>query len=252
VPACSERYERGIRLALERGGEIVTAVDLQARFGGTDWGLIEHARVVRLKQGPAGQAIEVTLKGLSPEAEQSGKPQGIGFWWQPQSLGRVTAACLAYSIFLPDDFDFAKGGRLPGLMGNATATADTQDRRGPSFSTRIAWRQGGQGDIQGHMAGWPDQRMLGNDLAPFTIPRGRWAAIEQEVVLNTLPRRDGLVRIWVDGELAYEKAGLAIRENMLGAINGVLAEVALAGPAPDGKAQKSQSLWLTPFELRWK
>ena len=46
----------------------------------------------------------------------------------------------------------------------------------------------------------------------FTLPKGRWVRIEQELVLNTPGQADGIARLWLDGDLKAEGTGLKLRE----------------------------------------
>lgn len=46
------------------------------------------------------------------------KPQGgAEFYGQPLDLRSATNTSLQYSVFFPHDFEFVKGGKLPGLYG---------------------------------------------------------------------------------------------------------------------------------------
>jgi hypothetical protein len=46
------------------------------------------------------------------------KPQGgAEFYAEPLDLRTVTNTTLQYSVYFPHDFDFVKGGKLPGLYG---------------------------------------------------------------------------------------------------------------------------------------
>ena len=53
----------------------------------------------------------------------------------------------------------------------------------------------------------------GNITANREFERGRWYAIEYQVALNTPGKRDGSVKIWIDGTLAASKTGINIRGN---------------------------------------
>lgn len=253
APPCLDRYGRGTVLNLEANGTPLGIEDLQSRAGGTDWGLLAGGRVVKLKSGPAKAAMEFNL-GQAAKAVPSDAAQqrpGIGFLWSPRGLNAAGSACLAYSVFLPEDFDFGKGGILPGLTGGAI---DDQggEPKDPPFSTRIAWRTDGAGDLHTHLPGWPLGRSLGNDRGGFRLEKGRWISLEQEVVLNAPGHKNGLVRIWVDGALRFEKSGLVFRDKAAGTLEtglmGVLSEVAMPGDTP----QARHKLWLTGFELRWQ
>jgi hypothetical protein len=249
VPPCSERYVHGTRLALDRDGVPMTAADLQVRVANSDWGLARGARVVKLKSGPAKHAIEFDLASAPPV----GTPQrddgraGLGFTWTPQGMGQPRAACLAYSVFIPEGFVFGKGGRLPGLMGTLPGGETEQT----VFSTRYTWNPEGEADVYAHLPGWPEGRTLGNERRGFAFPRARWISLEQEVMLNTPGKKDGLLRVWLDGELVYQKKNVLYRAMASVPISGVLAEAVAGQPTQTGRPKTSQKVWISPFEVRW-
>lgn len=240
---CSARYDHGTQLALERSrGELLTAADLQARFGGTDWGLLDNARVVEIKGDPARQAIEVRL-AKAPNAAGSADPRsGMGFTWAPKGLERTSSACLAYSVLLPPDFEFAKGGRLPGLL----ATGQSQSAATPGQAFRNGWRDNGDLEVRAQLPGWSDARPLNSERRDYALQRGRWTALEQEIVLNTPGQSNGILRVWADGALRFEKTDLALRDNADVRISGVAAE------AQSIAAAKDRKLWFSTLELRWQ
>ncbi|MFM9942745.1 MAG: polysaccharide lyase [Hyphomicrobiaceae bacterium] len=257
APPCLDRYAQGTSLSLERNGQPLGTADLQARVGGTDWSLIDHARVVKLKSGPGPHALEMNIGSLPPRAEGSDVKPGIGFTWSPRGFEKAAAACLAYSVFLPEDFDFGKGGVLPGLVG--TTKDEAAEIKEPAFSTRYAWRADGSGDIHTHLPGWSVGRSLGNDRRGFEFAKGKWMSLEQEVVLNAPGAKNGMIRVWVDGALRFEKSGLVFRQRAgidkdaerdvaLPTLAGVLSQVAMPNDPPKAK----NKVWLTSFELRWK
>lgn len=245
---CSERYVNGSRIGLDNGGAPLSAAELQGRLGGLDWGLEGAARAVKLKAGPAKHALEFDLTAQPAAADDSSRRPGVGFIWSPVHFKPVKAACLSYAMFLPDDFDFGKGGRLPGLIGTRSVDPNPLE---PDFSARIAWQPGGIADIHTHLPGWSLGRPMGNDRHGFAFPKGRWISIEQEVVLNDAGARNGLIRLWIDGALRFEKSALVFRDAKAGtadaALSGVMAEFVMTGQAPGAQ----RKVWLTPFELRW-
>lgn len=253
APPCLDRYAKGTVLSLERNGQPLGTEDLQARVSGTDWGLLQGARIVKLKSGPAPFAMEMNLGAVKPRPEGSDIRPGLGFTWSPRGFDKAIAACLAYSVFMPEDFEFGKGGTLPGLVGaNKDETAEVKE---PAFSTRYAWRADGSGDIHTHVPNWPVGRSLGNDRGGFSFKKGAWVSLEQEVVLNDPGAKNGFIRIWVDGSLRFEKSGLVFRDQPAAetgaagpALAGVLSEVAMPADVPGAK----HKLWLTAYELRWR
>ena len=85
----------------------------------------------------------------------------------------------------------------------------------------------------------------------YTIPRGRWVQIDQEVVLNASDQENGILRVWIDGALAIDKADFAYRVKPDIALAGVAADVYYSGDDVTGRSPADAKVWLTPFEIRW-
>ena len=246
MPPCSQRYPQAQLMPLERDGRALRVSDLQAVLRNTDWGLLQNAQVVGLGSGPASYALEFKTVVARPTAGDPDRKPGVGFVWTPEAMPRTTAGCLAYSVFIPEGFEFGAGGRLPGLLGtrqNAVASAD------PSFSFRYVWSEDGALGLHTQMPEWAEGRPLTNNRGTLRLERNRWTALEQEIVLNTSGKADGAVRIWANGALVFESTGLVIRRQDNVMISGVLAEM-LARPLARS-VLKPASIQLSPFEVRW-
>ena len=248
VAPCSERYIAGTIFGLERGGVLLTSADLQARLGGKDVGLGDNVEIARIKGGPTPVAMGVHLaKGsASPHAPAATKG-GVSFHWDPRSIQGKAAACLAYSVLLPADFDFHRGGVLPGIHG-----AEASSRSTDGFAAQLAWRRNGRGSVTNHVVIQGDHRSGNTEMKSFDFPAGRWVKLEQEVVLNTPQQTDGLLRVWVDGKLAIEQGDMAYRARPEVTITGIGADVFYGGDDAAGAAPKDATIWLSPFEMRWQ
>lgn len=254
TPPCAERYGHPMMFNLQRSdGSLLAAGDLQSRLGGRDWGLLENLQIARLKDGPAATVLKIALpdKALRP-GNTKGTTSGIGFPWSPVKMAGATSACLGYDLFLPADFEFGTGGALPGLMGGRVL-GDAGDKKGPLFSTRLRWREDGGAEIRAQTAYERDGTGYAIDPNWTKLPRGQWVRIEQEVVLNTPGERDGVLRVWIDGELKLEATSMSYRSDDKAVFTGAQVDVhygdaALGWVAP----AKPASVWITPFDLRWK
>ncbi|KAG6375847.1 hypothetical protein JVT61DRAFT_2706 [Boletus reticuloceps] len=75
------------------------------------------------------------------------KPEGgADFYATPLNLAGARNVTLEYSVFFPANFNWVKGGKLPGLFGGHTGCsggASAQD----CFSTRLMWRPHGVGEL---------------------------------------------------------------------------------------------------------
>lgn len=246
IAPCTERYLRSTTMALDRGGRAMHINDLQSHLSGTDWNLLDNARVVNLRSGPAKQALEVKTVVQRPAGSEDAKP-GVGFVWTPSSLPRdTTAACLAYQVFLPEGFDLGAGGRLPGFLGRPESDGG---QRPQGFSTRVHFDERGRIDIVGDLPERQQGNAIGSPVYPGRLEAGAWTAIEQELILNAPGARDGIIRLWVNGTLGFEAKAQLIRKDDQTSISGVLAEVTHRLPAKT--EAKQAAIWLSPFDIRW-
>jgi polysaccharide lyase-like protein len=245
IRSCSERYSTSMVFPLERDGVVLTATDIQARTGGHDAGLIENVDVIRLKRGPVPIALTVELPKGSAAPTSSVVPKGgLSLPWQPRSLKDKSTVCLSYQILLPSDFDFNLGGVLPGILGGVELSNDR-------FLVQLAWRQGGSIAATNYVTldgkKWRQQ----TEAEGYTIPRGRWVKIDQEVILNEPDQENGILRVWLDGSLAIDKADLAYRVKPDITLAGVAADIFYNGEDVSGRAPADAKVMLSPFEIRW-
>jgi hypothetical protein len=254
VPQCSERYADTMLFALQRpSGEPLTTEDLQSRLAGRDWGLLEHAQIVKVSQGPAPVALQIDLpKGAAGKSDSAAPSSGMGFRWTPDVLQPASAACLTYSIWLTQEFDFGPGGALPGLYGGAKDEPKGSDRKS-GFSTRSRWNGDGTAEIRAVTADSPDGMPLLIDPNWYKLERSAWVTFEEEVVLNTPGSHNGILRVWINGEMRFERKNLMFIPKEGGRFAGVIADVHYSRPdltwAPSPKAA---SVLLSPLELRWR
>ena len=266
VSACGERYRNVMTFPLERDGGILTAADLQARAGGREAGLLENVEVQRLAKAPAPVGLKVRLpKGSASPNVPEMPVGGMSFPWMPRALKGKSEACLSYGMLLPADFDGHLGGFLPGFVG-AEPTGEQKE----SFVTRLLWFSGNEGGVSNRVTteggaqgatkeaepSYLPQMQLTNrlDAEPqsFEIVRGRWMRIDQEIVLNKPKAKDGVLRVWVDGYLVLERTDMVYRLDPSVTLAGVAADIFYAGDDPSQAALKDASVFLTPFEIRWK
>ena len=242
---CSERHSTSMVFPLERDGVVLTATDIQARTGGRDAGLIENVDVIRLKRGPVPIAMSVELPKGSASPTSSVVPKGgFSLPWEPRSLKDKSTVCLSYQVLLPSDFDFNLGGALPVVLGGVEQSNDR-------FLVQLGWRQGGAIGATNHVTldgkKWKQQA----EAEGYTIPRGRWVKIDQEVMLNEPDLENGVLRVWLDGALAIDKADIAYRVKPGIAVAGVAADVFYNGEDVSGRAPADAKVMLSPFEIRW-
>jgi hypothetical protein len=244
VPSCTKTFPPATAFQLATpAGAPLTKIDLQARAGLSEWGVRENVSVV--EDGPRKLALEVKLGPVEAGPKRDGSAaNGVEFRWNTPPLEKASAACLSYSVFLPQDFPYGNGGSLPGFYGTETSSAGSNFAAGDRFGTRILWRADGFGQIDAEPQG-------GESVAlnpTFSFERGRWVQFDQEIVLNKAGAADGAIRLWVDGALVVDNTALELRKSEAASLRGVLAWIGYARePAGPPAAVR-----LTPFALSWR
>ena len=116
---------------------------------------------------------------------------------------------LSYRVLFEKDFDFRRGGKLPGL-GGGRANTGGEKPVGDGWSARYMWGEGGNLSLYLYHL---DQKTDYGDrieLKAKAIP-GHWLQLEQEVTVNDPGKENGSIRIRIDSKLALDKQGLSLR-----------------------------------------
>ncbi|ONH60526.1 hypothetical protein CcI49_10620 [Frankia sp. CcI49] len=162
---------------------------------------------------PAGSASQLSV-------ERDGAPSGGAQAYLLFRDGPRDDVHLSYRVRFQEGFQFARGGKLPGLFGgDHVAGGHTPDGTN-GFSTRYMWRAGGKGQVYAYL---PTSTDYGTTLGLGTwefVP-GRWAVVQQRVRLNTPGLADGSVVVWVDGREVFRQDGMLFRTTPALRIEGV-------------------------------
>ena len=152
-----------------------------------------------------------------------GSGSGAAFRANPWNKLPADAITLSYEVFFPSDFQWVKGGKLPGLcFGTANGECSTGgDWRRDQGSFRVMWRDNGQAIGYSYMAiaGGPSQAFgaQGTGYKDITDPTGRtghdlwkkkdaglqlkkgWNTVTMELRMNTPGKKDGVISLTVNG-----------------------------------------------------
>ncbi|MDZ4852296.1 MAG: hypothetical protein SGI77_23660 [Pirellulaceae bacterium] len=121
---------------------------------------------------------------------------GVGWRWPLEGRERIE---LSYTLQFADDFEFVKGGKLPGLSGGPKSVTGGNPADGKNgFSARIMWRKEGRGEAYVYHMDQPDK--YGQSFSfpdDFRFPRGEPIEITLRVGMNRLDQADGSIQVWV-------------------------------------------------------
>ncbi|KAG2126839.1 hypothetical protein DEU56DRAFT_915952 [Suillus clintonianus] len=154
----------------------------------------------------------------------SKSPGGAEFYATPLNLSDAQSVTMEYSVFFPADFDWVKGGKLPGLYGGHTGCSGGAAAK-DCFSTRLMWRQGGAGELYLYAPKSQQTKSLCSDpqsvcdfeyglsigRGSFHYSRGNWTTLRQDVVLNTPGKQDGAFALFVNGMQAINRTDVFYR-----------------------------------------
>ena len=188
------------------------------RFG------LDNLAVEEDESGPFARFLRVSYpKGSSSPrgSRAAGVKEGGGQFYGTLDSGPVDALFLRYYVRFQDDFDFVKGGKLPGFYGGTQVSGGRIPDGTNGFSTRFMWRTAGQGEVYAYL---PSSDKFGTSLGrgDFSFTPGKWHCLEQQVVLNTPGAANGAVRAWLDGKPAYQNEQMLYRTVASLRIEGVL------------------------------
>jgi len=256
---CMGFYPPAVSLKLEKGnGSLLTPAALQGRSRSQDWGLMEKVKVERTSGAPVASVFTFKLPkdDVSSSANKKG---GSGFPWRPSKLNGSNSVCLAYDVWIPEDFDFSAGGILPGVASRLSLKRDETDDDDDGELVRrlrahMTWSAAGQ--LQ--FVAFDPSTNHSNDQIVLrtknTLVPGRWHRLEQELTVNDADKRNGKVRLWVDGELVLDQKSVTLRKEGDAKFDTALYHVSHGTPFGNGNAKLTQDsvIRISPLHLSWK
>jgi len=133
---------------------------------------------------------------------------------------------LTYQVAFSGNFDWVKGGKLPGIRGGPDpngCSGGSQPNGTDCFSTRIMWRTNGQGEVYAYIPRsnsiCNNPNFICNDDFGISIQRGSfsfqassWSRVTLLVLLNSpVSAVNGYVAVYFNDVLALSQGGLQIR-----------------------------------------
>jgi hypothetical protein len=161
------------------------------------------------------------------------------------------AAILTYKVRFPDDFDFVRGGKLPGLFGGVGNSGGHIPNGSDGFSFRLMWMREGQARVYAYL---PSSVQYGTGIFEnrFRFQRGRWHTVMEVVRLNTPGKADGMVSLQIDGIPVGRQNNLLIRKDAQLRINGVFVDVFFGGNEDTWAPPRDSYVDLAEFEVHWQ
>jgi hypothetical protein len=245
VEACSQRY---VQAETPRPRQVADGhAAVRQNFHTTrHWGTEENVERLGAGQtgiGESGLRVHYPAGTSSPGEEPIG---GAGFYSDPPSIKGADRACLSYMVRFPADFDFVRGGKLPGLYGGEAPSGGEEVDGTTGFSMRLMWREEGEGELYPYVVGFEGDS-VGRGFWHF--PVGRWVTIEQELVLNEPGQENGIARLWVDGRPVLEQQNVVFRTIPAITIDGLMFSTFFGGSGEGWRTPRDQYVDFAAFRF---
>ena len=125
-------------------------------------------------------------------------PEKNGAGWR-FPLGTHAEAELRYTVRFGADFDWVKGGKLPGLCGGPDNVSGGRPATGTNgFSARLMWRKDGRGEAYVYHKNQADN--YGDSFAfpaDFRFPTDSPIRVRMRVAMNDVGQRNGKLYVWI-------------------------------------------------------
>jgi hypothetical protein len=188
-------------------------------------------------------------------------------------------ATLEYEVKFPYDFEWVKGGKLPGLMGGASngIGCGGGNRDFDCFSYRIMWRREGYGEAyiyapfpsldpsfclnlppcEGSQPEKACNKCEGDSgysigRASFQFNRDSWNKMKLQMRLNTIGFSNGLLKLSVNGVTVIDRADMVWRTDPSVSIEGVNIASWYGGSSQSWAPTMDQKAYFKNFRLYYE
>lgn len=189
-------------------------------------------------------------------------PKTGGFQFKSAPTVESEEMLLQYSIYVPPDFDFVKGGKLPGLYGGEALSGGNHKGMGiTGITLRIVFREQGNLEVYAYAPITKDDAVAdlkdtiinteyGTSLmrGRTNLERGRTNMIQLRVKLSDPNVENGVIRLVVNGN-SHELKNVKLRlvQDLL--LTGVYFSTFFGGGSSDYSTPIEQSLVFSDFKI---
>lgn len=144
-------------------------------------------------------------------------PDESGAQWKYE-IQNYNDLFFAYRIKFGSNFDFVRGGKLPGLAGGTANTGGNTPKGNDGWSARMMWKRAGRivqyvyHPDQNQNLPYGDEFPWETEGQPLHLMPDVWYQIEVHVVMNTPGAKNGAIQAWLDGANVLDKGNIRFRD----------------------------------------
>ena len=210
-------------------------------IGKVNWKLLEGRASIE-KDTLRGKVLKVAF----PKGTVGPKQGGIQF---DKPLPNATEYYLDYYVKFGKGFDFALGGKLPGLTsGGEKYTGGTHPTHGEGWSARYMWREKGAIILYFYFV---DMKHRWGDIVAMntTFIPAKWYRLTQHVKMNTGKKANGIMEVWVDKKKVVDNRNVRYRYAPLGDIDSFYFSTFHGGNTIDWAPKNDSYIYFDDFKV---
>ncbi|MBW4469876.1 MAG: polysaccharide lyase [Stenomitos rutilans HA7619-LM2] len=204
-----------------------------------DWGW-QNTTIIADPQFSRALRVRYPAGSASPAvSRKTGAPAGGAQFYTKLPFAPQDSLRLSYYVRFSNNFNFVKGGKLPGFFGGTETSGGRTPDGTNGFSTRFMWRKKGQGEVYAYL---PTSSKYGTSIGRgnWIFTPGTWHHLEQQVDLNQPEQSNGRVQVWLDGQKVLDQNKLQFRTTETLKIEGVFFSTFFGG---------NDRSWATPKDV---
>ncbi|KAI5120819.1 hypothetical protein M0805_003215 [Coniferiporia weirii] len=198
-------------------------------------------------------------------------PGGFGLYLSgpnffEEKLEGAKEVLFGYSVLFEEDWEWVKGGKLPGAFGGIgpsahQCTGGQKEGRDLCFNLRLMWRPKGDGELYAYLPTTDENALRLLEIPPksilnpdygfsvgrgsFAFKKGAWTTITERIKLNDIGRANGEVELRINGATVIFATGLTIRTSDDAFVQGMHFQTFFGGHGPEWASPKDQYAWFS-------
>ncbi|KAK7687084.1 hypothetical protein QCA50_009584 [Cerrena zonata] len=218
--------------------------------------------------GSTGSASNGTVLQVTyPQGTFSSSTGGAQLYslWNTSDGSQFHSMLLTYEVAFDTNFQFVKGGKLPGLRGGPEpdgCSGGSAANGSNCFSTRLMWRKQGEGEVYAYIL-TPNKICDNSDFkcnsdgfgtsiqrGAFSFVPGQWNRVSMLVRLNEpTDTANGQVAMWYNNVDAIDQQALAYRQSEAINVGGLYLSTFFGGNDDSWASPQTVHSYFRNFEL---
>ena len=177
-----------------------------------------------------------------------------GLQWATSLNGSYKEVTLTYDFKFDKNFDFVKGGKLPGLAGGKANTGGKKPNGYDGWSARMMFWENGKICCWLYHVNQPnkfgDSLFLKEDGKYFTLKTDKWYELKTYLKINHIDSSNGILECYLDNNLLMRKDNLVFTKTNNLKIDQFIFSIFLGGDNPSYKSFKDEYIYIDNIKIR--